>query len=118
MTFDPLYIQPGSLRHSITIQSPSSQRDAAGQPITTWDNVLTTRASIIAASQREQVQGADATSLVTHTVTVRYPGALIRIVSGQRISHGSDIYLIQTVNNVMQRNRVLKLMCLQVDASA
>ena len=44
--YDPLLIDPGELIHQVQIQQPSATRDAVGQPISTWDVVLTTYAKI------------------------------------------------------------------------
>ena len=43
---NPLYLRAGELRHAVQIQSASSTRDAAGQPVSTWNVVLSTRAKI------------------------------------------------------------------------
>ena len=109
----PLAINPGSLRHSVTIQSSSSGMGENGLPSTAWTDVLTTRASISAVSGKELYAAQQVTSQVTHTVTMRWTP--ITISPGMRILFGDHICQIQTVDNVEERNRVLKLMVLAIN---
>lgn len=117
---NPLYLNPGDLRHAITIlaQNPA-QCDAAGQPIPgDWTTVLTTMGSIRAASGRDQVQDGSLASQMSYIVTIRWPGTSIRVVSGQHVVFGTDTYLIQAVDNILVRNRVLRLTCLHIDGDS
>src|SRR5512142_498970 len=100
MPLDPLYIQSGDLRNSVTIQAPSSTQDAYGQPTSTWTTLLTTRASIQASTQRETTESGNLVSQVTHIIKIRYPGSDIRIVSGQRVVADVRTYTIQAVDDV------------------
>jgi SPP1 family predicted phage head-tail adaptor len=115
MPLDPLYISAGSLRHSVTIQAPTSTRDAYGQVSTTWSAVHTTRASVRESAQREVLQSDELSSQVTHMVTIRYPGSSIRIVSGYRVVTATKLFTIQAVSNVLERNRVVNLQCISID---
>src|ERR1035441_8312354 len=118
MATDPLILQPGVLRHSITIQSASSTRDAAGQPVNAWNQVLATRARIENAgggSYKESFSNNSFSSQSTDLVTIRWPGAAIDIKPGMRIVFGDNRYLIQAVDNILRRNRVLRLACLVID---
>jgi head-tail adaptor len=120
MPNNPLFIDAGSLRHQITIlaQNPAAC-DAAGQPIPgDWTTVLTTRASIRAANSREQVSDGQVTAQTTQIITIRWPGSDVRIVSGQRVTFGNDTYLVQGVDNVLHRNRVLRLTCLEINGDS
>jgi len=118
MAFDPLYLEPGDLRNAITIQAPSTTRDITGQPSQTWTTIITTRAFIRNLTIRETIQDNQLVSQSSHLVRMRYPGSTTRIVTGQRLLSGTDVYLIQGVTNVLNRNRVLELTALIVDGDS
>jgi head-tail adaptor len=117
MAFDPLFLPAGSLRHPIAIKSESltGQQDEAGQPLdSAWASVLTTRASIDVAKQSETYQsGMGFTSQVTHIVKLRWTP--LSIAPGMRVYFGSKVFQIQTVENVLERNRVIKLQVLALN---
>jgi SPP1 family predicted phage head-tail adaptor len=115
---DPTQLQAGTLRHSISITAPSATRDAAGQPVSTWNTVLTTRAAIQSTttlSYKELIQSGEQSSQATDVVTIRWPGANVAIESGMRVTFGDNVYLVQAVDNVLRRNRVVKLYCMVID---
>lgn len=117
-----LEINPGDLRHRITIQVPdTSQRDAAGNPISTWVTILTTRAKIESATTSAYRMGFSNDALdsqSTDIVTIRYPGNSVKIEPGQRVIFGDNVYVIQSVDNVQHRNRKLQLSALNMDESS
>jgi|SRR5579859_4140946 len=115
-----LYMPAGALRHPVIIFTPSASADASGAPIQAWTTLLTARASIRTLTTREALQDSQLVSDVTHIITLRYVGNANRIVSGQRVVRviGGDVFLIQGVDNVLFRNRVLKLTCLIVDQTS
>jgi SPP1 family predicted phage head-tail adaptor len=118
MPFDPLYLEPGDLRHSVTIQSPSSTQDATGQPISTWTTILTTRAKIestTGAAYKELVQDGAIAAQATDVFTLRWPGA-IDLKPGYHVLFGDNTYIVQAVVNILERNRVVKLFTLAIDA--
>jgi SPP1 family predicted phage head-tail adaptor len=121
MSFDPLYIQPGSLRHDVTIQKPSGTRDVAGQANATWTAVLSTRASIESTSSsafRFSFQGNALASDATDLVIVRYPGSSIVIKPGMQIVYGDTAYTITAVDDVLRRHRKLALACVGIDVGS
>lgn len=111
---DPLAIPSGAMRHEIQIQQQTSAKDSFGQPQPTWSTVLTVMAAIATLSQRE-VYALQLAAQVTHRITVRWPGTSIGIAGGMRILFGGRVFLIQTPDNVQERNRVLHLMCLEIN---
>jgi len=122
MTFDPLYLSAGDLRHSVTIQSANkSERDSYGQPISTWATILTTRAKIastVGASYKDAFAQNALANQSTHLITIRYPSDAITIQPGQRVTHKNDTYTIQDVDNVLERNRVLRIACMQIESTS
>lgn len=120
-SFDPLIIDPGTLRHSISIQAATTTRDAAGQPSATWANVLTTRASIESTTTiayKSSFSGNALASEATDVVTLRWPGPDVIIEPSQRMIFQDNTYLIQAVDNVKRRNRVLRLACMVIDGDS
>lgn len=118
---DPLYIQAGELRHKIVIQSPSSVRDAAGQPVSMWNTVLTTRAKIENSNSRtfkDSFSNNALASQSTDIITIRWPGSSVDIKPDMRVIFGDNTLLIQAVDNVLRRNRKVVLACIQIDADS
>jgi len=121
MPWNPLYLSAGDLRHSVTIQKPSATRDDAGQPVSTWTNVLVTRAKIEGTTSnayKEFVQDGAIASQATDVFTLRWPGSSIDLAPGMRIQFRDNTYLVQAVDNVLRRNRVVKLFCMVIDGDS
>ncbi|MGA2650416.1 MAG: phage head closure protein [Terracidiphilus sp.] len=117
---DQCILQPGTLKHLITIQSKSATRDASGQPGSTWTTVLTTRASIestASLSFKWSFQNSVLAANATDCITLRYPVS-VDIVPGMQIIWNGDTYLVQDVDNVQRRNRVIVLACIGVDTGS
>lgn len=111
-------IDAGALRTPIIIQAPSSASDGCGGVSSTWNTVLTTWAAISTVSQREVYQtgqGSQFTAQVTHRVQIRWPGATLGIAGGMQVVFGTRVFAIQTVENVQERNRILNLMCVEIN---
>jgi head-tail adaptor len=117
--FDPTIFQPGELRHNITIQSPSTTRDASGQTGSTWTTVLETRASIESTSSltfKWSFQNSVLAASVSDCLKMRYPA--VDIVPGMQVVWGDQAYLVQDVDDVQRRHRVLVLACVGVDVGS
>lgn len=84
-------LDPGELRHRITIQRPIQQQDPeTGQLTTNWVNVATNIAAAIKPSSvREFVAAQAMQSQVTTRIVIRYRAGL---TAQMRILHGSKIY--------------------------
>jgi SPP1 family predicted phage head-tail adaptor len=116
MSFDPTIIQPGTLKHQVTIQAPSSTRDTAGQPGVTWTTVLTTRAAIEGTASltfKFSFQNSTLAANATDCITIRYPA--VPIAPGMQVLFGDNAYIVQAVDDVNRRHRVLILACVGVD---
>jgi SPP1 family predicted phage head-tail adaptor len=121
MAFDPLVIRPGDLSHIITIQQPSTTRDAAGQPVSTWTTVLTTWARIEGTTSnayKELVQDGAIAAQATDVFTIRWPGSSIDLKPGMHVLFGDSTYLVSAVDNILRRNRVVKLFTLVIDGDS
>jgi SPP1 family predicted phage head-tail adaptor len=115
---NPLVIPAGSKRNQISIQSQSATQDTTGGEVDSWNTVLTVMAAIATVSSKEMYQTgqtAQFTAQVTHMVTIDWPGASIPISGGMQVLFGARTFVVQTVENVQERNRVLNLMCLEIN---
>jgi SPP1 family predicted phage head-tail adaptor len=112
---DPLLLPAGALRHVVTILQSTLTTDLSGV-VTTWTPFVSDiRAKIEPMRGLELLRsGQDATNNYI-TVTIRYvPG----IQAAMRVKAHDATYLIQNIENVLERNRVLKLMCLGLGENA
>jgi len=119
MAFDPLVIRPGDLRHNISIQAPSTTRDAAGQLNSAWTTVLSTWAQIEGTSSltfkfsfQNNVIAAD----TTDCITIRYPS--VDVTPGMQIVWNDQTYTIQAVDDVLRRHRVLHIAVVGIDTGS
>lgn len=109
-------LEPGQLRHRVTVQEPSQIQDEFNQIDTSWTPVYQAWASIRTLTQRELAQSQDLASEVTHEITMRFPcGVLLN--AQMRVVRGSHIYKIQALSNVDERNVVLVLQALEINES-
>jgi head-tail adaptor len=120
---DPLSLPSGMLRHEIHVQQQlTSQRDAMGGQSPTWTDLYVAMGAIDTLSSKElfqSTQSAQFAAQVSHRITLRWPGE-IGITAGMQVSFGAGLShtaVIQAVENVQQRNRVLYLMVLEIDGS-
>jgi SPP1 family predicted phage head-tail adaptor len=112
-------IAAGELVHTIQIQAQSTAPDpTSGEPSTAWATFLSTRARILTAAQARSVfQGGQFAAEVTHVITIRYPGCNIAIAGEMQVLFRGQTFTIQTVENVLFRDRILHLMCIQIDGA-
>lgn len=118
---DPLALPSGLLRHQVQIQKPSAAQDSMGSPTTSWQTVLTAFASVEDAKGAEGMdrmsEGWYAPAAeVTHLVRLRWPGASVPLAAGYQVLFGGRALKVQFVTNVQQRNRVMVLGCIEVNA--
>ncbi|MDE2099258.1 MAG: head-tail adaptor protein [Patescibacteria group bacterium] len=113
---DPLVIDAGELRHAIVIESPAANDGSTfGQSVvpTSWNTLRTCMAAIYTAGGRETSMAAQVVSEVSHTIKVRWTPDVVK--AGYRVVFGSRYFTVQYVENVLERNRVLLLYCLEVN---
>jgi head-tail adaptor len=113
---DPLVIDAGELRHAVMIEQPQpGSSDTFGQSIVpaTWQTLRTCMAAIYTAGGRETSMAAQLVSNVSHVVKVRWTPDVIK--AGFRVVFGVRFFTVQYCENVLERNRVLLLYCLEVD---
>jgi SPP1 family predicted phage head-tail adaptor len=111
-----LTVNPGELRHLVELQQQTTAPDTVGQPQPTWTTIRTAYAAIAVATQKETWQPSQFTSDVTHTIKLRWTLTTIR--PAMRVVYGTHVYQIQAVDNVLQKNLVLRLLVQELNASS
>jgi SPP1 family predicted phage head-tail adaptor len=106
-------INPGLLRHQIQIEAQTAATDGAGQRQDVWTTMFGAYAAIDTLSLREMYQSGQDTSQVTHRVTLRWTND--PIVPGMQVMFGARRFRIQSVDNVLELNVLVKLLCLELN---
>jgi SPP1 family predicted phage head-tail adaptor len=104
-------MRAGKLRHRVTLQRKTSTRDAAGQHIEPWTDLGTVRASIEPLSGIERLDGGAEYAESTVRVRMRHSSLTGSLTPADRLSYGGQVYDIQNVANLWERDRELVLMC-------
>lgn len=113
---NPLAVSPGDFRHQVQLCHRSPTQDAFGQPVNTWTPYRTTLASIRNLSGQELFQSDEFTSASQIRIRMRWTDD--NTVPGDRILFGARVYVVQICDNVLQRNRVLQLTCLEINGAS
>lgn len=106
-------INPGELRHRITIQRLSNTQNYYGEIAIntnkTWTDVVTVRAGIYPISGKEFFSAETVNSEITHKVKIRYIKGL---TSNMRIKFGDRYFqIISPPINFQEKNIELQLLC-------
>lgn len=110
-------LDPGQLRRQVQILAPAAVQDAFGQPTATWTVLLIAMAKIEALKGAERYQTGEFVAQVSHGVTIRFPGAAVAIAGGMRVAYGARTFQVQWVENLQERDALLRLMCLEINGS-
>lgn len=100
-------MQAGKLRHRVTFEQRTENRNAGGGERFTWQPVCTVSAEIVPLSGKALFAAQQNYSEVTAIIKLRYRPD---INSKLRAVYGDAIYSIDAVINVGQRNRELHCM--------
>ncbi len=103
-------MQSGKLRHQVTIKRPVETQNTYGEPEVRWQDVATVWAQVEPLRGREYFAAKQMVSEVEARITIRYRSD---VTAKMKVSKGTDDYLIETIINVMERNRELQLMCVR-----
>ncbi len=106
-------INPGELRHRITIQALSNSQNGYGEiEVNTpkvWNDVLSVRAGIYPISGKKFFSAETENSEITHKVKIRYIEGL---TSNMRIKFGDRYFeIISPPINFQEKNIELQLLC-------
>lgn len=101
-------MEPGLMRHKITIQRLGSARNEFGEPEDNWEEVAVVRASIQPVSGRDFMAAMKEQAEVTHKVTIRYNQA---VNASMRVLYGKRVLTILHVIDTWEQHREMALMC-------
>jgi SPP1 family predicted phage head-tail adaptor len=111
-------LQIGKLRHRIQIVQPGVTQDSAGGTTQTDATVLcTTWATIQALSGTEKFAAHEFVSQVTHSVYLRYRTDFT-IDSSMNVWYNGRTFQIEAVLNPDERNKMLQLLCIEINDAA
>lgn len=105
----------GELRKVVSFQRASTKQDSVGQPESTWSTYYTTRAKVDVLRGQLLYQSDVFINKNTYQIAMRFPPAGITISVADRLVCGGEVYVIQAVINVEQRNRELHLLAYVVN---
>lgn len=107
-------MKSGELRHRVALQSPTYERDDAGQTLlSSWTTEVTLWARLEPFSGREYEDDRAVTGETQHRVTIRWPLGQT-LGSDWRLLFGSRIFHIDSVTNMDERNRTAVLVCREI----
>ena len=99
-------IRPGWLNQRITIQSRATGQDDIGQPVVSWGDVCSVRASVMDVSGREYVAAGGEKNSAQTKILIRHRNG---ITPTMRVLCKSVVYNIEAV--LEQDSWALLLMC-------
>lgn len=98
----------GLMRHKITMQKKSNERNSFGEPEDMWVDVVTVRASINPLSGRDFMAAMKEQAAVTHKVTIRYNPS---VNADMRIKYGDRLFDILHIIDTWEQHREMVLLC-------
>lgn len=101
-------MNPGQLKHRITIQDLTSGVDSYGSATDQWTDVCTVWAGIFPLSGKAFFEAEMMNSEVSHKINIRYRAG---IKPDMRVKFGSRYFQIISVINFQERNAEMQLMC-------
>jgi len=105
-------IDSGPMRHRVTLQVNTPVASTTNQQIASWAEVNTYWAEVKVINGVEAVNADRLRASTTYEVTFRYVGVISPVT--HRLVYDSRILNITAVENVDERNRMLKIQCVEV----
>jgi len=103
-------MRAGRLRHRLELQQSTETRDAYGGAILTWATTTTVSGGIEPLSGREYFSQAQTQAEARVRIVIRYYSG---IDETWRVVSGGKTYVIESVVNHDERDRMITLMCLE-----
>jgi len=105
-------MRSGKLRHRVTLQAPTNEQDATGSEVITYPtDTVSVWAEVLELRGREYISAREQHSELTTKIRIRYRediGVLWRAV------HGTRVYDVIHVVDLMGKRRELELMCAEI----
>jgi SPP1 family predicted phage head-tail adaptor len=106
-------INPGQLKHKITLQIPTTQENEVGEEELVYKDYLTVFASIEALKGNQYIEAKKVRPELTFKVIIRYrPGITneMRIKYSKR-NEPDRYFIIEDIININESNRMLQINC-------
>ena len=103
-------MRAGRLRHRAELQQSTETRDAYGSGILTWTTTTTVWAAIEPLSGKEYFSQSQTQNEAGVRIVIRYYSG---IDETWRLVSGGKTYVIESVINENERDRMMVLMCLE-----
>lgn len=101
-------LNPGDLRHFITIERYTETQDSTGQPTRAYGTYATVRASVEPLGGKELFAAQSVMPDASTRITMRY---LAGVVEKMRVLFEGVYYNILNVRDIEMRHRVMELTC-------
>jgi SPP1 family predicted phage head-tail adaptor len=98
------FIDPGSLRHELSLQAPVPSGDGMGGHVTGWQEVATVFGQIEPVAQAARFGAGQTLEEHTHRVTIRHREG---VASGMRLVRQNRIFAIVIVQDPDESGRYL-----------
>ena len=101
----------GRLDKRIDIQKVSDSVDSLGQPLSTWNTVLSLWAAIESPGNHELMSQVQITSETTHIITILFqPGGVV-FAPDMRIRYRDNAFRIQNITNLNEKDVAYQILC-------
>ena len=104
-------IAAGKLRHRVQLQSKTETQSTTGEVTLVWATSSTRWASIEPLQGQELFAAQQVSASVTHRITMRY---VANVKPQHRILYGARVFDIQSVLDIQERHKELRLMAREV----
>jgi SPP1 family predicted phage head-tail adaptor len=102
-------MNPGRLRHRITIQQHQVTQDELGNNIETWSDWATIWANIRPVSGREYFQAAATNAEDNVRINIRYRSGIDPL--RMRVVYGNRVFDILSAIDLYERHREIEMVC-------
>lgn len=108
----------GKMRHRVTIQSPVPNQNPFTTTTSNWTTVGTFWARITVLKGSEKSAQGQQTQMMSHSITMRYPGVNYTISAGYVVLFGTRQFLVlDGIENEEEYNYQLVLLVRELDAT-
>ena len=101
-------VEPGLLRHRITIQELVEIDDSYGQPTQSWEDKYDTWSEIRTPTTVELISAERLNILLSHVVTIRYDPSIDQTM---QLVYEGRVLRINSVSDPEERKRTMVLKC-------
>lgn len=104
-------MRAGRLRRRVTLQSPTTSRDAYGDDVPTWSTEFSRWGGVEPLGGSEFWDGQQETAVQSIRVVLRYDTSTATIEPDWRVKYGQKLFDIEYIENVGELDRQLTLTC-------